>query len=88
MVSGASLEVAGWMGALTLIVAYCLISWGRVAGGSGSYQSLNIVGNLLLLINAAGHHAWPSAVVNLIWIGIGLSALIRRPKAADIRLGC
>jgi len=80
MVSSIPLEVGGWMGALALIVAYGLISWGRVAGTSGVYQSLNILGSLLLLINAAWHHAWPSSTVNLIWIGIGISAVIRRPK--------
>jgi hypothetical protein len=85
MVWGVLLDVGGWMGALVLIVAYGFISWGRLSGSSGSYQSLNIAGSLLLLINAAWHHAWPSSVVNLVWIGIALSALIRRPKGARER---
>jgi hypothetical protein len=80
MISDALLDVGGWIGALALIVAYGLISWGRVTGSSGSYQSLNIGGSLLLFVNAAWHHAWPSSVVNLVWTGIAVSALIRGPK--------
>jgi hypothetical protein len=80
MISGVWLDVGGWMGALALLVAYSLISWGRVSGSSGSYQSLNIVGSLLLLMNAGWHHAWPSSVVNLVWIGVALIALIRGSK--------
>jgi hypothetical protein len=78
VISGVWLDIGGWMGALALIVAYGLISWERVSGRNASYQSLNIAGSLLLLMNAAWHHAWPSSVVNLVWIGIAISALTRR----------
>lgn len=74
------MDAGGWIGALLLVVAYWLVSWGRVTGRSGSYQSLNIIGSFLLFVNTAWHDAWPSSAVNLIWIGIALSSLIRRPK--------
>lgn len=84
-VTGVVLDVGGWIGALVLVVAYGLISWGRTGGGSGIYQSLNLAGSLLLLVNAAWHHAWPSSTVNLVWIGIGVSALIRGPRTRSVK---
>jgi hypothetical protein len=60
------------MGALALIVACGRISQGGVSGSSGRYQPLNLGGILLSLINAAWHHAWPSSVVNPLWIAIAL----------------
>jgi len=31
----------------------------------------------MLAANSAWHHAWPSVSVNLIWIGVGIAALVR-----------
>ncbi len=67
-----SIELVGWAGAVAVLVAYALVSNGRVTPRSLSYQLLNIGGAVGLVINAGWNGAIPSAVVNLIWIGIGL----------------
>jgi hypothetical protein len=69
------LEILGWLGAAVLLLAYGLISFGRVRNRSPGYQALNIVGGALLAANTAWHHAWPSALVNVIWIVIAVGAL-------------
>ena len=75
------IEVIGWVGALLVLVAYGLVSTERVSSRSLSYQALNIGGALGLVINSAWNGAIPSAVVNLIWIGIGAYALAARRAA-------
>ena len=75
------IEIAGWAGAGLVLVAYALVSTNRVHAQSWTYQGLNIAGALGLVINSAWNGAIPSAVVNLIWIGIGLYALRQANRA-------
>ena len=75
-----AIEILGWAGALAVLLAYGLVSAHRVTSGSSSYQLLNIGGAVGLVINSSWNGAIPSAVVNLIWIGIGVYALIARTR--------
>jgi hypothetical protein len=72
-----AMEVFGWIGGLTLIYAYAMVSLGKMPARGTIFQCLNLVGGVLLAANAAWHHAWPSVGVNLIWIGVGVFALTR-----------
>lgn len=76
-----SIEVVGWAGALLVLLAYGLVSAERVSSRAWSYQLLNIGGAIGLVINSGWNGAIPSAVVNLIWIGIGVYALAARRAA-------
>lgn len=67
-------DAIGWAGAACLLFAYAQVSSGRLTVGV-RYHLLNIVGALGLAANGAFHRAWPSAALNLIWLGIGLAAL-------------
>ena len=69
-------EVIGWAGAGSLLLAYGLLSAGRITAGI-TYQLLNLAGAVGLAVNAVAHGAWPSACLNLIWLLIGLVALQR-----------
>jgi hypothetical protein len=72
-----AMEIFGWIGGLTLIYAYAMVSLEKMPARGALFQSLNLVGGVLLAANAAWHHAWPSVGVNLIWIGVGVFALAR-----------
>jgi hypothetical protein len=74
-------EVVGWAGAGSLLLAYGLLSAKRIDAGAG-YQVLNLAGALGLAANAVAHGAWPSASLNLVWLLIGAVAL-RRSAALD-----
>ena len=74
----ALIEVIGWTGALMVLFAYGLVSSERMAARSWSYQLLNVGGAVGLVINSSWNGAIPSAVLNLIWIGIGIYTLMRR----------
>ena len=70
----------GWLGAGLLLLAYGLVSAGRLRTETASFQVLNLVGAAALVVNSAYHGALPSAVLNLAWIGIGLVAMTRRTR--------
>ncbi|MGN9906949.1 CBU_0592 family membrane protein [Phytohabitans sp. LJ34] len=72
-------EVVGWGGAGCLLLAYALLSAGRIAAGV-TFQLLNLAGSAGLLLNGAAHGAWPSAALNLVWVAIGVLALRRTPR--------
>ena len=71
------MEVAGWIGAILILAGYGLLSAGKLDARSPTYQWLNVVGALGFIANSAWHSAWPSAILNIIWVGIGVVALIR-----------
>jgi hypothetical protein len=71
------IDLMGWIGAVLLLLAYALVSSGRLAGDSVRFQLLNLSGGLLLAANSAYHGALPSVAVNAVWIVIGLAALLR-----------
>ena len=71
------IEVIGWAGALMILVAYGLLSAGRMSGRTVSYQVLNVVGALCFVVNSGYNGAIPSAALNVIWVGIGAFALAK-----------
>jgi len=70
-------DVLGWAGAASLLLAYGLTSVGRLPPEGARFQILNLFGALALTVNSAYHGAWPSAALNIVWIGIGVAALLR-----------
>jgi hypothetical protein len=72
-----AVEAAGWVGAALILLAYLLLSMGKVTGQSPLYQGMNVVGAAGFIINGWWHGALPSAVLNVIWILIGGVALWR-----------
>jgi len=67
---------AGWVGVVVQLVAYALLSTGRLPAGSVSYQGLNVFGAIAVGSSSAASGAWPSAVANGIWIAIGVVAIV------------
>jgi hypothetical protein len=70
-------EIAGWGGALLILGGYALLTAERVTSRSGLYQGMNVAGAAGFIVNGWWHGALPSAVLNVIWMGIGLAALWR-----------
>jgi hypothetical protein len=70
-----AIEIIGWIGALLILGAYILLTLGRIDGRSVAYQAMNVVGALGFVINSGANGAYPSAVLNVVWMLIGLAAL-------------
>ena len=71
------MEVVGWIGAILILAGYGLLTAGKVTAKSVSYQAMNVVGAIGFIANSSWNGAWPSAILNVIWVGIGVVALIR-----------
>jgi hypothetical protein len=72
-----AIEVIGWASAVLILVAYGLLSAGKLTGKSVSYQVMNAVGAVGFVVNSGYNGAIPSAALNVIWVGIALGALVR-----------
>lgn len=70
------IELCGWIGAILVLGAYFLISTNRVTSDSISFQLLNVIGALTLIIYTYSRDAFASVLVNSIWVLIGLKALL------------
>ena len=70
-------EAAGWIGALLILLAYLLVTMGRLTGQSPGFQWMNLVGAAGFVVNGWWHHALPSASLNVIWMMIAGVALWR-----------
>ena len=72
-----AIEAIGWTGAALILAAYVLLSLGKTHGQSRLYQWMNVVGAACFVLNSGYNGAVPSAVLNVIWAGIGLYTLWR-----------
>ena len=70
-------ESVGWLGGVLILAAYGLLTAGKLDADSWIYQAANVVGGLGFVVNGWWHNALPSTVLNVIWAGIGVVALIR-----------
>ncbi len=71
------IDTLGWLGGLMVVVAYFLISLGKVNSDSVFFQLMNLTGSVFLIINTYAKEAYPSTVVNIIWVCIALYSFIR-----------
>jgi len=74
-------EIIGWIGAVLITGAYFLNITGRLKSSSLVYIISNLVGGIFFSINTLVHHAYPSMIVNIIWVFIAVAALLKKDKA-------
>jgi hypothetical protein len=76
-----AIAILGWAGALVSLVTYIMVTRQRLATDTVRYQVLNMTGAALLSVSALANGALPSAVVNVIWVGIGVMAVLAMKRA-------
>jgi len=69
------IEIIGWAAAVVILAAYILLSLGKLEARRYIYQWMNVFGAAGFVINSGYNGAIPSAVLNVIWAGIGLFTL-------------
>jgi len=72
-----AVEVVGWASALLILLAYILVSLGRVTGQSAAFQWMNLLGAAGFIVNGWWHRALPSATLNVVWMLFAAVALCR-----------
>lgn len=74
------IDLVGWIGSAFVVAAYALNMFNRMKADSLPYYALNILGSACLIANTLYHHAVPSAVVNMVWVGLAVWAMVRPGK--------
>ncbi len=72
-----AVEIVGWAGAALILLAYLLVTVGRLTGQSLAFQWMNLFGAAGFIINGWWHRALPSASLNVVWMLIAAVALWR-----------
>ncbi len=75
-------EIIGWIASLLIVGAFALNSFGKIASTSKKYQIANLIGGIFFIVNTIYHKAYPSAFVNVVWVMIAISALLKLKKAS------
>jgi hypothetical protein len=73
-------EIIGWIGAVLITGAYFLNINGKLGSSSGIYILSNLLGGIFFTINTLVHQAYPSMIVNIIWVFIAVGALLKKEK--------
>ncbi len=74
------IEIIGWIGAVLIVGAYFLNINGKLKSSSAIYIISNLIGGLFFTINTLVHQAYPSMIVNIIWVFIAVAALLKKEK--------
>lgn len=76
-----TIHVVGNIGVLLILVAYYLLSTGRLRATSAQYQVMNLVGALIIMLYSILLSAWASVVLNGAWAIIAVVALLAIQRA-------
>ncbi len=71
------IDIVGWFGAFSVLLAYLMVSLRKWEGNSTRYQGVNLIGGICLIANTLYFKAYPSSFVNLVWVGIAIFTLFR-----------
>ncbi len=71
----ALIDILGWIASVLIVGAYFLNIRGRWSAQSKWYILCNLVGGAFFIINTAYHGAYPSALVNVVWVIIAIFSL-------------
>lgn len=72
------IEILGWIASVLIVGAYASNIYGRLRADSLLYIWSNIIGGCFFVVNTIFHHAYPSAVVNVVWVIIAVNAVVKK----------
>lgn len=70
-------NIIGWLGTILVLVAYFQVNQNKWSADSKIFQTCNLFGSTALIYKAYTNAVWPSAVLNLFWALIALTALFK-----------
>lgn len=73
-----AIEILGWIGAVLVVGSYYVNINGKLKSTSPTYIICNLLGGIFFTINTLVHKAYPSMVVNIIWVIIAIAAIIKK----------
>lgn len=74
------IEILGWMASVLIVGSYALNITGKLHTDSKIYVWANIAGGFFFVINTYFHQAYPSMVVNIVWVIIAFVMILKNKK--------
>ncbi len=70
-------ETIGWIGMVMILTAYALANFHILSVDSITYQLLNIIGSLGIILVSYLRRNYQPMVLNIVWIIIGVISLVK-----------
>jgi hypothetical protein len=77
------IEILGWIASILIVGSYALNITGRLSAKSKTYVTANIIGGIFFVINTYYHQAYPSMLVNVIWVIIALVMILKKKEVQN-----
>ncbi len=78
------IQIIGWIGVVSYVAAYALLSTSRLSARSVLFHFLNALGGLCLIIDAHQSGDMPNLVVNAVWMLIATVSMMRFARKASL----
>ena len=72
-------DIFGWIGMILVLIAYALLSIGRIKQGL-LYQILNFLAGIFMAIGLFPKNAWFSFTLQIIWSIVAIVAIVKIGK--------
>ena len=72
------IEIMGWIGSVLIVGSYGLNITGKLSATSKIYVLANIIGGVFFVVNTYYHKAYPSMLVNIIWVIIAIYMISKK----------
>ncbi|MBN8837028.1 MAG: hypothetical protein J0I09_07200 [Sphingobacteriia bacterium] len=72
------IEIMGWIASALIVGCYFFNIRGKLQANSPLYIWGNLVGGIFFIINTFYHQAYPSMMVNIVWVIIAVAALLKK----------
>lgn len=69
-------DLAGWYGAIAIVLAYTLTSFHSIAAGGWIYLLLNLTGSVGLLWISLIKRVWQNVSINAVWLVVAAVGLV------------
>jgi hypothetical protein len=69
-------DITGWVGMVLVLVAYLLLSLGKIKNGY-FYQTLNLAAGVLMAIGLYPKNAWFSFTLQVVWALVAIISIIK-----------
>ena len=72
------IECLGWIASILIVGSYALNITGKLEAKIKTYVIANMVGGLFFVVNTYYHQAYPSMLVNIVWVIIAIVMIIKK----------
>lgn len=72
-------QICGWVGTFLIVLAYYMVSNGKIEAEDPRYQLMNLIGSLAIGVLVVYQKAWAAVTLEVIWAVIAIGVMVR-PK--------